>query len=145
MRILLIGLLAGVLDGIAAILLFRARGNKNPALLFRYIASAVYGKAAFGEGSRMVLLGILFHLLIAGAFVAAYVGVYPYLPWLKAYPLAGAFAYGLLVWVIMNLGVVPLSKAAPRPFSVPFAVINVLILVVAIGLPAAYFSLVYYK
>src|ERR1700742_4692143 len=99
MIIVLTGLLAGLLDGVAAVGLFLARGNKNPALLFRYIASAVYGKAAFAEGARMVLIGVLFHLLIAGAFVAAYFAVSPYLPWLKSHPLAGAFAYGLLVWV----------------------------------------------
>jgi hypothetical protein len=140
MMILLTGLLAGVLDGVAAVLLFLARGNKNPALLFRYIASAVYGKTAFSEGVRMVLLGVLFHFLIAGTFVAAYFKVYPYLPWLRCYPLAGAFVYGLLVWIIMNLGVVPLSRAAPRPFSFLFAIVNILILIASIGLPAAYMA-----
>ncbi len=145
MVILLTGLLAGVLDGVAAVLLILARGNKNIALLFRYIASAVYGKAAFGEGARMVLMGVLFHFLIAGTFVAAYFGVYSYLPWLRSYPLAGAFVYGLLVWVIMNLGVVPLSRAAPRPFSLLFAIINMLILVATIGLPAAYMARWYFK
>jgi len=143
--ILLTGLLAGLLDGVAAVLLFLARGNKNPTQLFRYIASAFYGKVAFGEGARMVLIGVLFHFLIAAIFVAAYFGIYPHLPWLRSYPPAGAFVYGLLVWGIMNLGVVPFSRAAPRPFSFLFAVVNMLILVAAIGLPAAYMSRWYFQ
>ena len=142
MIILLTGLAAGLLDGIAAVLLFLARGNKNPALLFRYIASAVYGKAAFGEGALMVVAGIVLHFMIAGTFVAVYFGLCHFLPWLRSYPLAGAFGYGLLVWVIMNLGVVPLSRAAPRPFSLFFAVVNMLILVATIGLPAGYMAMI---
>lgn len=145
MMIILTALLAGFLDGVAAVLLFRTRGNKNPALLFRYIASAVYGKAAFGEGSRMVLRGVLFHFLIAGTFVGAYFGLYPYLAWFRTSPLLCAIVYGLLIWVIMNLGVVPLSRAAPRPFSLLFAVVNMLILIAAIGLPTAYIARWYFQ
>src|SRR5882757_922586 len=100
MTIILTGLLAGFLDGTAAVLLFLARGNKNPALLFRYIASAVYGKAAFGEGPRMVLMGVLFHFLIAGTFVGVYFGLYPYVSWFRSNPLLGAMVYGLLMWGI---------------------------------------------
>ena len=145
MTIFLTGLLAGFLDGIAAILLYLARGNKKPGALFQYIASAVYGNAAFTGGARMVLTGIIFHLLIAMSFVAIYFGMYPYIPWLKFHPLAAAAGYGLLVWIIMNLGVLPLSRAIPRPFSLLFALINVLILIVTIGLPAAYLARHYFQ
>ncbi|MES1250124.1 MAG: hypothetical protein ABUL46_05535 [Chitinophaga rupis] len=145
MTILLVGLLAGLLDGIAATLLFLARGNKNPGTLFRYIASAVFGKAAFAEGGFMVFMGLLFHFLIALAFVSCYFLLYAHISWLGAYPLAAAAVYGLLIWVIMNLGVLPLSKAAPRPFSWSFALINMLILMVAIGLPTAYLARQYFQ
>lgn len=131
MNLLLTGLLAGALDGAAATLLFLARGNKNPALLFRYIASAVYGDAAFKGGARMVVLGLLFHMTIAMAWVAFYFAVAGRFP---LHPLV----YGTLVWVVMNLVVLPLSRAKPRPFSLFFAVVNWLILVVTIGLPSAY-------
>jgi hypothetical protein len=40
----------------------------------------------------------------------------------------------------MNMIVVPNSKAAPRPFSLVFALVNIVILVSAIGLPAAYLA-----
>jgi hypothetical protein len=143
--ILLAGLLAGLLDGAAATLLFLARGNKKPGVLFQYIASAVFGKAAFAGGGTMVFMGLFFHFVIALIFVSCYFVLYPHIPWSGAYPLAAAAVYGLLVWVIMNLGVLPLSRAAPRPFSWIFALINMLILVVTIGLPAAYLARFYFQ
>lgn len=138
MTLLVSGLLAGFLDGAAALLLFIARGNKQPALLFQYIASAVFGKAAFAPGARMVCVGILFHLLIALAWVALYYGLCSRISWPLLHPLAAAVVYGLIVWVIMNLAVVRVSRAAPRPFSWTMALVNIVILMAAIGLPAAY-------
>ena len=138
MTLLYTGLLAGVLDGAAATLLFVARGNRRPALLFRFIASAVFGQRAFTAGPFMVAAGIFFHLVIALAWVGLYAGLRARIPWLAAHPLYGAILLGLLAWLVMNQVVVPLSKAAKRPFSWAFAVINMLILIVCIGLPAAY-------
>ena len=145
MRILLFGLLAGFLDGVAAILLFMARGNKKPAILFQYIASAVFGKTAFAGGSLMVVMGIFLHLLIALSWTVIYFRIYPHISWLSVYPLAAAALYGLLVWMMMNLLIVPLSKAAPRPFSLTFALINIGILIVAIGLPTAFLARQYFQ
>lgn len=140
MTLFLTGLLAGLLDAIAAVLLFLARGNKDLRMLFRYIASAVYGKDAFVHGQSMVLMGLLFHFLIAMCWVAIYFFLHARIPWLDSHPLPAAIGYGILVWIVMNLVVVPNSKAAPRPFSLVFALINVVILILAIGLPAAYLS-----
>jgi hypothetical protein len=140
MHLLLIGLLAGTLDAIAAVLLYLARGNKDPRMLFRYIASAVYGNRAFAAGGSMALRGLLFHYLIAMSWIAVYFYLSGHMPWLSLHPLLAAIGYGILVWIIMNLVVVPYSRAAPRPFSWSFAVINMVILIVVIGLPAAYLA-----
>ncbi|MBN9382149.1 MAG: hypothetical protein J0H74_15380 [Chitinophagaceae bacterium] len=140
MTLLLTGLLAGLLDAIAAVLLFLARRNKDPRMLFRYIASAVFGKGAFVKGTSMVYKGIIFHFLIAMSWVAIYFFLHAHIPWLDSHPLLAAIGYGILVWIIMNLVVVPNSRATPRPFSLSFALINVIILILAIGLPAAYLA-----
>ena len=137
MTLFLTGLLAGLLDAIAAVLLFLARGNKDPRMLFRYIASAVYGKEAFSNGTSMVYKGILFHFLIAMTWVAIYFFLHAHIPWLDSHPLPAAIGYGILVWIVMNIIIVPNSRATPRPFSLIFALVNALILILAIGLPAA--------
>ena len=90
MTLFLTGLLAGLLDAVAAVLLFLARGNKDPRILFRYIASAVYGKAAFAEGNSMVFMGLLFHFLIAMSWVAIYFFLHAHFSWLDIHPLLAA-------------------------------------------------------
>jgi hypothetical protein len=135
---LLTGLLAGLLDAAAALGFFVARGNKQPGMLFRYIASGVFGPAAFGPGNRMVVLGVFFHFLIAMFWVGIFFWAYPRVALLHAHPLVVAAGYGLFVWILMNLVVLPLSRVKPRPFSVSFIVVNILILMITIGLPCVY-------
>ena len=57
--IVLLCLLTGTLDAIAALLI----GYKvSPQIIFQYIASGWFGpRAAFAGGTSMVLWGILFH------------------------------------------------------------------------------------
>ena len=138
MAIILTGLMAGTLDALAALLFFRARGNKQPGVLFRYIASAVYGPKAFSGGHGMIARGVTFHFLIAFCWVGLYFAAYPMISGLETGVLVDSIVYGLLVWVIMNLIVLPLSKAAPRPSTVSSVLINMLILMITIGLPCAY-------
>lgn len=139
MRIVVVtALVAGSLDMGAALLFFVIRSKQNPAMLLRYISSAVFGPRAFSDGSRMVVAGICFHFFIAFCWTWFYLTVYP---WTMAWGRGlwvDAFLYGLFVWVVMNGVVLPLSKAVPRPLSFSFLLINVLILMVAIGLPCAY-------
>jgi hypothetical protein len=131
-------LIAGTLDLGIALAFFLSGGNRKPGMLLRYIASAVFGQRAFGGGSRMVILGICFHFAIALAWVGLYFGVYPVFARLGMGLLFDAAIYGLIVWCVMNLIVLPLSKAVPRPFSLSFLIVNILILMLAIGLPCAY-------
>ncbi|WP_162903262.1 DUF1440 domain-containing protein [Taibaiella koreensis] len=138
MVILITGLIAGSLDFMAAVLLFVSRSKQRPSVLLRYIASAAFGSRAFSGGSGMALLGLGFHYLIAFFWAAVYFVVFQRIFTCGTGVLVNAIVYGLFVWVIMNLVVLPLSKAAPRPFSAPVALINILILIVAIGLPCAY-------
>jgi hypothetical protein len=133
--ILLTALVAGSLDLGMALLFFTLRTRQKPAVLLRYIASAVFGDKAFKGNSRMVVAGIGFHYAIALCWVGFYCSVYP--TW-HTTMFVDATIYGLLVWVVMNLVVLPLSKARPRPFSISFMLINILILIIAIGLPCAY-------
>jgi hypothetical protein len=143
--IFLTGLLAGFLDGAAALLLFVARGAKRPLLLFQYIASAVYGNHAFTGGRKMIIAGVLFHLGIAMTFITFYFLLFPHVKWLGLYPLVSAVLYGLLVWLMMNRIVVPLSRAQARPFSWAMVYINMVILILTIGIPAAYIARWFYK
>jgi hypothetical protein len=47
--------------------------------------------------------------------------------------------------MVMNLIVVPYSRATPRPFSPVLSVVNAVILIVAIGMPTAYIARWYFS
>ena len=138
MIVFITGLIAGSLDLVAALLLFISLGKQRPSILLRYIASAAFGAKASEGGNGMALLGLCFHYLIAFFWTALYFAVFPRLFPCGTAVLTNAVAYGLFVWVIMNMVVLPLSKAAPRPFSPLMALVNIVILVIAIGLPCAF-------
>lgn len=136
LKIFLTGLLAGTLDALAAIIWAH---KVPPAAIFQYIASGVFGKAAFVSGNDMVLFGLTFHYLIAIGFTAAWYFTYPLFYGIFKNKYIIACAYGILTWFIMNLAIVPLSKIGWTPFKhVSGVLIGMGILIICIGLPAAW-------
>ena len=137
-------LIAGTLDALAAILNFLLQGGKNPANIFKYIASAAFGKKAFTAGNEMVIWGIGFHYMVALWFTLFFVFLFIQIKWIRQHSLLSGIGYGLLVWLIMNRVVVPLSLAPQPAFLAWKAIINMLILVLCIGIPLALVAKKYY-
>ncbi len=75
-RILITGLVAGTFDGLAAIIHLSILG-KDPIRVFNFIASGVFGKAAYTGGLSMILAGIAFHYIIATIWTFIYFMIYP--------------------------------------------------------------------
>ena len=142
--ILSAGLLAGTLDITAAIIHYVIKTGKNPVTILNYIASGVFGKAAFGDNNWMPVIGLIFHYSIATIFTAFFFLIYPKFKFLSWNIVLSGLFYGIFVWVVMNLIVVPLSAISRFPSSVLQSVISCLILMVAIGLPAAIMAYRYY-
>jgi len=143
--ILITGLLTGLLDGLAAILHFSVNGGKNPANIFKFIASGVFGKQAFSGGTIMVFWGALFHFLIALLFTAFFFLIFPKIKWLGQNKLLAGILYGIFVWVVMNCLVLPLSNTRPLPFDAGKALIAALILITCVGLPVSLMAHKYYR
>ncbi len=137
--ILLAGLVAGILDGAAASIQFMINsGGKSPAIVFKYISSALIGKEALAGGTGMVILGILLHMLIATIFAAIFFFLYKKIHWISQHIFVSGIIYGILVWVAMNRVVVPLSKlTSPKSFDITNAITAILILIFCIGIPIA--------
>jgi hypothetical protein len=145
LMILATGLLAGLLDGLAAIIQYSIKVGKNPANIFKFIASGVFGKEAFAGGDTMVLYGLLFHFLIAGLFTAFFFLVFPKIKWLGENKVAAGILYGIFVWTVMNMLVLPLSNTRPLPFYAGKALVAVLILIACVGLPLSLIANKYYR
>jgi uncharacterized membrane protein YagU involved in acid resistance len=144
LAILFTGLLAGLLDGLAAIIQFTINGGKNPANIFKYIASGVFGKEAYAKGNSMVAWGVFFHLLIAMLLTVFFFLIYPTVKWLGENKILAGILYGIFAWVVTTQLVIPLSQINPPPFQLKKAMIAVLILIFCIGLPISLMANKYY-
>jgi len=143
--ILLAGLLVGFLDIAAAIVNFYYKTGKDPQIVLKYIASAVLGKQAFSGGPTISLFGLLLHFLIAFLWTLIFFWIYPKLKFLSANRLLTGFLYGIVVWLVMNQVVLPLSKATVGTFNLKQAAIGAAILIGAIGLPLSFIAYRYYN
>ncbi len=109
----------------------------GPEHIFRYIAKAVFGNEADSGGTLMIIWGAVFHFMIAFFFTAFLFVIYPtVIKWLRNKFVTG-FVYGLFVWSVMNLVVVPLSRIKKFPSDLSQEIIAALILTGMIGLPVA--------
>ncbi len=143
--VLLAGLITGTLDILSAFVYFSIASHGQPvSRILVYISSGVFGKAAFNAGPAMVWWGLLFHYLIALIWSFVFFLIYPKLPAIRQHPVATGIVYGLLVWCVMNLVVLPLSLVPHGPLRLVNSVINMAILMVMIGIPLALMARKYY-
>ena len=136
--ILKAGLLVGTLDIAAAFLNFYIKTGKNPTIVLKYIASAALGKTTAYDPTLVILLGLLLHFIIAFAFTVFFSMIADRLwRWFKNIYLI-AVLYGIFIWIIMNLLVVPNSLAPKIPLTWSNSLLNVVILIICIGFPLSY-------
>ena len=134
--ILRTGLLAGVLDGLAAVIVDLIRGGRTPARIFNFIASGVFGPAAMNGGAPMVFAGIGLHLAIAMGWTIVFFLAARQFEVLRRQAVAAAVGYGIFVWIMMNKVVLPLSRVQMgQPPTWNSIILGVLVLVVCIGFP----------
>ena len=130
--ILVGGLIAGTID---ASLAFYTFGSRMP----QGIASALIGRSAFQGGAATWILGLALHFFIALCMAAAYYAASRKLPFLIEYPLVCGLFYGMGLYLVMNLVVVPLSAIHARgPIARGDLIEGLLVHMILIALPIAY-------
>ena len=144
--ILLSGFVAGTMDMLGAILVYTAIMQKVTVVqILHGIASGVFGKTTVGSSATMALIGLGFHYFIAFCWAIGYFIVYPYIPFLRKQKIIAGLLYGIVVWAVMNLIVLPMSNAYHSPFAWPSAIRAATILMLCIGLPISLITSRYYK
>jgi hypothetical protein len=144
--VLLTGLLAGALDATAACIQYLTKTGNNPARVFRYIASGVFGKKTLTESLYgMAAWGLLFHMLIAMTFTLFFFLCYPQIKMLIKNKYIAGILYAIFVWAVMNLVVVPVTFGTGISVKFPGALIAAAILIIAIGLPVSLLADRYYS
>src|SRR5580658_4806261 len=110
------GVACAVLDGIAASVQFGLKGIR-PLRVWQGVASGFLGERAFREGWVAAGFGLLLHFVIAFSVATVFVEACLQSPFLaRAYWISGLF-YGVIVFLVMNLAVVPLSLRPVRSAS----------------------------
>lgn len=133
------GMIIGTLDLLFAWGFWAPKGASLSRIL-QSIAAGWYGKASHSMGATSVWVGALSHYAIAAAFVAAYWIAAQRLPaLLRRYVLLGA-VYGLLLYVVMNFIVLPLSAAGMPGFdNVPWVASSIVVHAL-LGIMCAWFA-----
>ncbi len=129
------GLLVGTLDLSSAFIHAWFTSGTTLGTLLQFVASGLFGKQAFSGGTPMMVLGMLFHYCIAYSFTAIFFWLYPRLPLLSRNRWVSGILYGIVVWLVMNLLVLPLTNIPKIPFHLFHAAVNMGILIVMIGIP----------
>jgi hypothetical protein len=116
--VLLGGSAAGFLDIIFAIVRNGLLGIPAKAVL-QSVASGIWGRAAYHGGSAMALVGLLLHFAMTIAMAAIFAAIFQRVAIARRHWLASGLLFGLVVYIAMNLAVVPLSRfpAGSLPFS----------------------------
>jgi uncharacterized membrane protein YagU involved in acid resistance len=88
-------------------------------------------------GTRMEITGLLFHYLVALIWTLFFFIICPILKLYRTNKIITGLVYGIFVWTVMNIAVVPIAFSKPYHFDINKAWIACLILMVCIGLPVS--------
>jgi hypothetical protein len=125
------GLIAGALDLTAAFLTY---GMGTP----RAIAGGLLGRSAMQGGAGTYVLGVLLHFFIACSAAAIYYAASRRLGFMTEHAVVCGMFYGIAIFLVMNLVVLPLSALhAKGPYQLRGLIQGLLVHMIIIGLPIA--------
>jgi hypothetical protein len=129
-------LIAGCFDLLAAIIVYSVVMQRTTDVkLLQGIGRAAFGTNTFPEGANLALAGVAVHFFIALSFTVFYFFIFPYISFLRKQPVISGLLYGIFVWCVMNLAMLPLFHVANIPHKLDSIVRGAVILMFCIGLP----------
>ena len=135
--VLLGGLVAGVGD-ITFAISFAAYNGMPPVRLLQVVASGLFGRQAFAGGLPMAAWGLALHFAMSLLWAAAFLVVALRKPWLALHPYIGGIAFGVVVFLVMRLVVLPLSAYPFPPSFKPLGtILDLLSHMLLFGVPIA--------
>ena len=129
-QILWSALLASVFAGIPDIFAAAALVRQPPNRILQTVASGLLGEASYQGGRRTAALGLALQVAMSLVIALVYNLAVAQAAVIRASPLMFGALYGVVVYVVMNFVVVPLSRAHPKPRWTPPSVIAMLVVMV---------------
>lgn len=126
------GLVAGTVDIAAAATIYRI----SPIRVLKSIAGGLLGRSALAGDASVALLGLALQWAMSILIAAIFVIAARRLPGLLRRRIASGIAYGVVIFVVMNYAVVPLSAIGDGSFPHlrPLALIENLAAMIVFGL-----------
>lgn len=137
-KIVMATLVAGTLDILSACI-YTLIAGRAPITMLKGLASAILGNGAVQGGIGVALVGLLLHFAIMAVMVAVFVIAANRLPVLKTRWLLAGIAYGIGLWAVMNLIVLPL-RFGWHPFTPLGLAEQFFSHIVLVGIPIAWFA-----
>jgi hypothetical protein len=112
-RLVVTGLITGVIDGLFSSTLSVAFYNSTMSRLFQGVASVLLGSDAFNGGNTTTAIGVLMHFGVAFLWSGIFIVLILRWRWIRRvlatqYGAAKiASLYGPLIWTVMSLAVIP--------------------------------------
>jgi len=139
--------ISGMLDLVGAVMSYMMIRRTFPVKILEYIAGGVHGGEALDGSLLMNVQGCLFHFIITGSWTVFFYLLYPHINFLHRSVWLNALIYGIFIWAVMNLLILPLSawKVPVSPINVKEAAKAAIILILCVGLPIAWRTKTFYK
>jgi uncharacterized membrane protein YagU involved in acid resistance len=131
------GLVAETLDILYAISFWAVKANVPPKRILQSVATGLLGRESFGGGWPTASLGLALHFFIALSMAYTYYVLAQWWPLLHQRPWPCGAVYGLILYLAMNLVVIPLSAAAPGSKDTLWVTLSVAVHMLLIGVPIA--------
>lgn len=113
-RILISALLAAVAAGVPDVFVAALLSRAPPGKVLQTIASGVLGEASYAGGSASVTLGLCLQIAMSFVIALIYDIAFFQSPMISRSPLMFGALYGIVIFVVMNFVVVPLSRTHPK-------------------------------
>lgn len=137
--------LAGTLDILSAFTYYYIKTRKNPLNILNYVSKVALGETTFASNRLQQASGLLVHFAIAFGWTLLFFMLYPRLGFLRLNKFVTAVVYGIFIWAIMNVVILPMWTHKHFVYKGETTIVNCLILIVAIGLPLSYIAQRHYS
>jgi hypothetical protein len=134
------GLAAGTFDIAYACAFWGVKRRVPAQRILQSVAAGLLGKASFEGGAKTAALGLALHFLIAVTMAVTYFLVARRWARLWQRPWLCGAAYGVLLYVVMNDVVVPLSAAGPGSKDPLWVGLSIAVHAFLVGVPCAVFA-----
>lgn len=138
-------LLVGTLDILSAFSYAYLKSGISPATILQYINKTAFRKTELDVSIWATVSGLLIHYGIALGWTIIFFILFRNIKAMRSQIIVTAILYGLFVWCMMNLLIVPVWAQKAFVLKPSSAIINAIILMFAIGLPLSVIAKKFYS